>query len=131
LLEQTRVLLADDNAAVRDYIATVLASCCVIVGAVQDGPAVLDAAATLRPDVIVLDVSMPGMSGFEVATRLREAGSAAAIVFLTLHEDDAFVDAARKAGGLGYVLKRLLGADLETAVREARAGRPFVSKLDS
>ena len=114
----------------RDCIATVLASSCVIVGAVKDGPAALEAAATVRPDVIVLDVSMPGMGGFDVATRLREAGSAAAVVFLTFHEDDAFVQAAREAGGLGYVVKRLLGADLETAVREARAGRPFVSRLD-
>jgi DNA-binding NarL/FixJ family response regulator len=121
------VLLVDDFALMLDRAAEVLTPTCEIVGAVQDGSAALHAAATLQPDVIVLDISLNGLSGLDVAARLRAAGSTAAVVFLTLHEEQALVQAARAAGGLGYVVKRRLVSDLATAVLEARAGRPFVS----
>ena len=87
------------------------------------------AAATLQPDVIVLDISMPGMSGLEVAARLRSAESRAAIVFLTVHNDFEVVDAALAAGASGYVIKSRLASDLVLAVRAARARRTFVSLL--
>src|SRR5690349_12057357 len=96
----------------RAHAAKVLASACEIVGTLKDGPGALKAAATLRPDVIVLDISMPGMSGLEVADRLKKDGSTAALVFLTVHSDQDFVEATKAAGGLGYVLKRRLGSDL-------------------
>ena len=82
--------------------AAVLAPYCVIVGAVQDGLAALHAAATLQPDVIVLDIELPDMDGLEVAGRLGLVGSKAAVVFLTLHEEAAMVEAATAAGGLGW-----------------------------
>jgi len=72
---------------------------------------------------------MPGMTGLEVATRLRTSGSRAAVVFLTVHNEDDLMLAARAAGGIGYVLKPRLASDLTVAVREARHGRPFVSTL--
>lgn len=125
--ERTRVLLVDDNQAVLARVAAVLEAACAVVGQVQDGAAALDASARLQPDVIVLDISMPGMSGLEVAARLRDTGSRAAIVFLTVHDDAEVVGAARAAGGIGYVVKRRLGTDLLHAVSEARARRPFVS----
>lgn len=127
--EPTRVLLVDDNEAMLARAASVLTPSCVIVGAVTDGPAALEAAITLQPDVIVLDVSMPEMTGFEVAVSLRKLGSKAAVVFLTVHEDEEFVVAARAAGVIGYVVKPKLASDLMRAVREARAGRPFVSAM--
>ena len=127
--EQPRVLLVDDNEAILDRAAAVLSRCCVVVGAVTDGPATLAAAATLRPDVIVLDISMPGMSGLEVAAGLRVARSTAVIVFLTVHEDEEFVRAAKAAGGIGYVVKSRLASDLPLAVSEAHAGRFFVSPI--
>ena len=125
--ERTRVLLVDDNPAMLARAAAVLAATCVLVGQVQDGAAALAAAATLLPDVIVLDISMPGMSGLDVAARLREAGSRAAIVFLTVHDDVEIIEAAQAAGAIGYVVKARLASDLRHAVREARARRPFVS----
>ena len=128
-LEQTRVLIVDDNQAMLARAAAALATTCVIVGQVQDGDDALMAAATLQPDVIVLDISMPGMSGLEVAARLRIAGSRAAIVFLTVHNDAEVVEAALGAGGSGYVIKARLASDLVLAVREARARRTFVSLL--
>ena len=127
--EPVRVLLVDDNEAMLARAAAVLTPGCVIVAAVRDGRAALDAARTLRPDVIVLDISMPGMTGFEVAARLRERGSTAAVVFLTVHDDEEVIAAAKAAGGIGYVVKPRLISDLMLAVREARVGRPFVSAL--
>jgi two-component system response regulator DesR len=125
-----RVLLVDDNEAILSRAAAVLTPGCVILGTVTNGPAAIEAARTLRPDVIVLDISMPGMTGFEVAFRLRECGSTAAVVFLTVHEgDEELVAAAKAAGVIGYVVKARLVSDLMCAVREARAGRPFVSPI--
>ena len=123
------MLLVDDNEAMLARAALVLKSCCIIVGKVTSGAAALEAAHSLQPDVIVLDISMPGMNGFEVGARLREAGSTAAIVFLTVHEAEEFVPEARAAGALGYVIKSRLVSDLVMAVREARAHRPFVSRI--
>ena len=102
---------------------------CQIVGAVKDGPTALEAVRTLNPDVIVLDITMPGMSGLEVAGRLRRAGSTVPIVFLTIHDDEELVRATQAAGGIGYVVKTMLPSDLMVAVNEACAGRRWVSQL--
>jgi len=101
----------------------------MVVGTVKDGLAALTAAGALLPDVIVLDISMPGMNGFEVAARLRQTGSKAALVFLTVHNDEDFVAEAKAVGGIGYVVKSRLVSDLTLAVLEAQAGHPFVSPL--
>jgi DNA-binding NarL/FixJ family response regulator len=124
-----RVLLVDDNDAMLARMAAVLGPECVVVGTAHDGDAGLRAAEALHPDVIVLDISMPGMSGLEVASRLRAAGSRAAIVFFTVHGETAIAREALAAGGLGYVVKPRLHADLLRAVREAKEGRPFTSPL--
>jgi DNA-binding NarL/FixJ family response regulator len=127
--ERPRVLLVDDNDAILARASAALGRCCVVVGTAKDGPSAIRAAGVLHPDVIVLDISMPEMTGFEVAAALRHSGSTAALVFLTVHADEDFVVAARNAGGLGYVVKPRLGSDLMHAVEEARAGRRFVSAL--
>lgn len=125
--ERARVLLVDDNEAMLARARAVLSPHCSIVGAVKGGQAAIDSAPSLHPDVIVLDISMPEMSGLEVAERLKRSGSAAAIVFLTVHDEEEFLTAARVAGAIGYVVKSRLTLDLATAVRDAAAGRPFVS----
>jgi DNA-binding NarL/FixJ family response regulator len=127
--DPARVLIVDDNDEMLSRAAAVLTPGCVIVGAVKDGPAALKAAGTLRPDVIVLDIGMVGMNGFEVASRLRDSGSTAAVVFFTVHDDEEFIAAAKAVGGIGYVVKPRLAADLPHAVSEARARRPFVSVI--
>ena len=121
------MLVVDDNEAMRARVAAVLARECEVVGSVQDGQAALEAAETLKPDVIVLDISMPGMSGLEVATRLRKAGSSTAVVFLTVHDEEEVILAAKAAGASGYVVKSRLVSDLLVAVREVRAGGSFTS----
>jgi DNA-binding NarL/FixJ family response regulator len=129
LSEPVRVLLVDDNQAMLARAAAALAPDCVVVGSATNGPTAVQAALALQPDVIVLDVSMPGMTGLEVAIRLRTAGSSAAVVFLTIHDEEEIVTAAKESGGIGYVVKPRLVSDLMIAVREARAGRSFVSPL--
>ena len=124
-----RVLIVDDNDEMLTRAAAVLGRDCVIVGTAKDGPAALQAADDLHPDVIVLDIGMRDKNGFEVAARLREHGSTAEVVFFTVHEDEEFIAAARAVGGIGYVVKPRLAADLLPAVREAKAHRPFVSAI--
>ena len=127
--ETPRILLVDDNEAMLARSAAVLSPYCIVVGTARNGRVALEAARTLQPDVIVLDISMPGMSGIELASRLRAGGSKAALVFLTVHDDEELILAARDAGGIGYVVKPRLAADLVRAVQEARAGRPFLSPI--
>jgi DNA-binding NarL/FixJ family response regulator len=124
-----RVLLVDDSETTLALARAVLsAGCgCVVVATASNGQAALAAAAAQTPDVVVLDISMPDMNGFELARRLRAAGCTAQLVYLTVHEEDELVLAARNAGALGYVVKTRINVDLERAVLEARAGRPFQS----
>ena len=127
--DQPWVLLVDDNESVLAQAAATLSSACVVVGAVKNGKAALESVDRLQPDVIVLDISMPGMSGLEVAARLRRTGSTIPIVFLTIHDDEELVRATQAAGGIGYVVKTLLSSDLLVAVNSARAGERYVSQL--
>src|SRR5688572_23856762 len=117
--ERPRVLLVDDNEAILARAAAVLEIGCVVVGAERDGRAALEAAESLHPEVIVLDISMPGMTGLEVALELHQAGSTAAVVFLSVHDEEEFVTAAKAAGAIGYVVKSRLAFDLVPAVRDA------------
>lgn len=128
-LDHPRILLVDDNDTILERASAMLSRSFEIVGAVKDGPAALEAVDALHPDVIVLDISMPGMSGLEVAARLRDSGSTVPIVFLTVHDNEELVRAAQEAGGIGYVAKTQLPSDLVVAVNEARAGRSYVSHL--
>ena len=127
--EPVRVLLVDDNQAILARVETVLSPSCVVVGSATDGKTAVSAALELEPDVVVLDISMPGMTGFEVASRLKATGSTTAIVFLTVHEDEAVFRAAKAVGGLGYVVKSRLASDLQQAVMAASEGRPFSSAI--
>ena len=127
--ERTRVLIVDDNEAMRARAAAVLTPGCIVVGAARDGRAALEAVEALQPDVVVLDISMPGMTGLEVAAELRRAGSTAAIVFLTVHEEEELRAAASAAGGVGYVVKPRLASDLIRAVRAAHTERRVVSQI--
>jgi DNA-binding NarL/FixJ family response regulator len=94
---------------------------------VGDGRALLEAAARLNPDVCLLDISMPVINGIEAAMRLKENGCKAKVIFLTVHEDMDFAQAALKSGASGYVIKRQMASDLRRAVEEALAGRIFIS----
>jgi DNA-binding NarL/FixJ family response regulator len=122
-----RLLVADDHEAMRKKVVGTLNVEYTVVDAVSDGEEMLNAESRIGPDVIVLDISMPVMNGIEAATRLRQRESKAKIVFLTIHDDPEYLDAAVSAGAHGYVIKSRMASDLCVAVREAIAGRRFVS----
>ena len=126
-MSRTRILLAEDHAALRAGVLRLLDPEFEVVGVVADGKSLLDAAARVRPEVIVADICMPALSGIEAAQRLRKTGSTAKILFLTVHEDPDFLRASLAAGGDGYVVKSRLASDLHIAIKEALAGRLFVS----
>lgn len=122
------VLLADDNRRMLQHVSEFQsADGCEVVATLSDGQAALDAAMKLRPDVVVLDISMPILNGIEAATRLRQTDSGAQIVFLTVYDDPETCHAAFETGALGYVLKARLRDDLIPAIQRARVGRRFVS----
>ncbi len=122
-----QVFLADDHEAIRERVAKLLATKCDIVGSATDGRETIVSVTKLKPDVLVLDVTMHDLSGIEVARRLKENGVDLPIVFLTVHEDPEFAKEAIEIGALGYVIKPRMTSDLMVAVKEAHAGRSFVS----
>ena len=122
-----RVLLADDSPSMLAEARHILEPEFHVVETVENGQALLHAAATLDPDVVILDISMPILDGLKAARQLKREGSKARIVFLTVHEDWEFVEESFAAGGVGYVIKPRLATDLLAGVREALMGRTFVS----
>jgi DNA-binding NarL/FixJ family response regulator len=122
-----RVLLADDHPEMREKVAQLLEGECEIVGSVENGKQLIDAALNLDPDLIVLDIAMPVLNGIEAARHLQKSGSRAKVIFLTMYEDHDFVAAAVRAGALGYVLKLRILIDLIPAIREVLKGHTFAS----
>ncbi len=128
-MERIRVVLADDHEPMLHRVAKLLITECDVVGTVSDGQQAFEAAMGLKPDVIVLDISMPVMNGIETAHRLMEADAKTRIVFLTVHDDPDYAREALETGALGYVIKPRIASDLMTAINEVHAGRSFVSPL--
>lgn len=127
-MKRPRVLLVDDTPEILALCAEILKAHCEIVGTAPDGKSAIDSFQITTPDVVVLDVSMPGLNGIEVARQLGMSVSRAAIVFLSA--DMEFTMAAMEAGGSAFVKKTLITTDLWVAIQEALAGRRFVSISD-
>ena len=128
-MTRARILLADDHKAMRERVVYLLGDEFEVLDVLEDGVATLNAALRLNPDLCLLDISMPILNGIEVATELKQHGSAAKIIFLTIHEDPDFVQAALNTGASGYVVKSRIASDLLTAVRDVLAGGKFISPL--
>ena len=127
-MTRARILVAEDHKLMRDRVVSLLKREFDVVEAVANGKALLEAAARLKPDVCVLDISMPLLNGIETVSHLKQSDSTAKIIFLTIHHDSDFVGAAFKSGVEGYVFKTRMAADLILAVREVLAGRTFLSQ---
>lgn len=121
------LLLAEDDSAFRDAARKLLEPEFRVVASVEDGGALIEAARILRPDLIVTDISMPGLNGLQAIRRLKSVQPDLRVIFLTLHMESAYLAEAEKIGALGYVLKQCVVSDLIPAVREALHGRFFLS----
>lgn len=126
-LQRPRVLLADDHRLVAEGVKSLLAADFELVGVVEDGRALVAAAQTLQPDVIVADISMPRLNGFDALTRLRQDNPRVRVVFLTMHQDVVYARRALEAGALGYVLKHSAPAELIAAIRAALEGKTYLT----
>lgn len=122
-----RVLLADDHAAMLEEVRALLGENYEVVGAVDNGEKLVQAASALNPDVIVSDISMPGMTGFEAAARIRQLGIASRIIFLTVQSSTAYLKKARALGADGYVLKIYTNEQLLLAIASVLSGTPYFS----
>ena len=121
-----RILLADDHAAMLEEVAKLLQEDYSVIGSVENGAELVKAAQQLKPDLIISDISMPVMNGFEAAAKLRAAGVAAKLIFLTVQSGAPYVKKARAVGAQGYVLKAYTTEHLPTAVAAVLAGDPYL-----
>ena len=123
-----RILLADDHVTVRHGLKLLIDSQpdMNVVSEVSDGEAAIRGALELKPDVVVMDISMPGMNGLAATKKLKQQQPNAAIITLTRHSDDAYLQELLRAGALGYVLKQSAPAELLQAIRAAAAGKAYL-----
>jgi DNA-binding NarL/FixJ family response regulator len=122
------LLLADDNPALLTTLVEMLQTEYKVVAALPNGTSVLDQIAMLDPDLVILDISLGDLTGFEVARRLKNSGCPVKIIFLTVHEDVDFVSAAFDLGASGYVFKSRVTEDLTRAIDTVFSGGRFASK---
>ena len=128
-MARIRILLADDHREIRAIVTEMLEREYEILESVTDGRALLEVASKLKPDLCVVDISMPIIDGIEAVARLKASGSKAKIIMLTIYKDYDFVQASFENGASGYVLKARIATDLVVAVTEVLAGRTFVSSF--
>jgi DNA-binding NarL/FixJ family response regulator len=125
-MRRATVLLADDHAIVLEGLASLLRSEFSLLGTVADGARLIEAARQLRPDVIVADVAMPGMSGLEALRRLKAEPIAAKVIFLTMHADAQLAAEALRAGACGFVVKHAAGKELIAAIHTVLRGGKYL-----
>ncbi|MEQ1656709.1 MAG: response regulator transcription factor [Nitrospira sp.] len=128
-MKKPTVILADDHTLVLEGFRRLLETHCELLATVGDGQALLKAAAQHRPDIVILDISMPVMNGIEAARTLKSKFPSMRLVFVTMHADPAYVRAAFQAGACGYLLKQSLGTELTQALHTVLRGQSYVTPL--
>jgi two-component system response regulator NreC len=128
-MKKLRVLLADDHIVMRAGLRALLdrQSNLEVVGECENGREAVELAGSLRPDVVVMDVGMPGLNGIEATKTIVDRHSSPAVVILSMHADESYVMRALKAGARGYLLKDSAAADLIGAIQAVSQGRSFFS----
>ena len=124
-----RVLLADDHVIVAEGLAHVIREVGDLVGIVNDGVHLVKEARRAKPDIVVADVTMPGLSGLDAMRQLRAEHSTARFIFLTIHTEPSLAAEALRAGAVGYLLKQSAGDELIEAIKAAMAGRTYLTPL--
>jgi DNA-binding NarL/FixJ family response regulator len=128
-MNRPRILLADDHTMFAQGLEGLLEDEFELVGSVRDGQALVAAAQQLTPDVIVVDISMPVLNGFDAVRQLKANGVEAKIIFLTMHADVRLVAEAFRCGGSGYVLKQSAGEDLLLCIKAVIADNRYITPL--
>lgn len=131
MTRQARILLADDHPLFIDGVRRLLEEKYEVVGTVADGKSLILAAQQLRPDIIVMDISMPEMNGIAAAQAITKAVPSSKFIVLSVHSDPAYVSEALRVGARGYVSKRAAAAELLTAIRQVLDGRTYITPLVS
>ncbi len=120
-----RLIVADDSALMRQAVELTVDGECDIVASVPDGEAAVTAAARLQPEVILLDISMPGMNGFEAGRQIKRASPGTLIIYVSEHEQNSYVEAGFRAGASGYVFKNKMVSELLPAIRSVLGGGEY------
>jgi DNA-binding NarL/FixJ family response regulator len=121
-MARPRIVLAEDNPEMHQRLAQLLGSHFALIASVTDGEQAIQASLQLKPDILVTDISMPVYNGLEVASRLRDLECPTKLIFVTVHDDDDYRDAASSLGAFGYVLKCRIDIDLIPAIECALEG---------
>lgn len=124
---RVRLLIAEDDTPIRECLCLTLQPEYEIVAAVDNGPEVLQKIEELHPDILLLDISLPGLSGLKVARQLRRSGNTTKIIFLTGYTESAYVEEAERISVEGYVLKRRAQSELIAAIRQVGKGGSYIS----
>lgn len=126
-MNRPRVLLADDHRMVAEALKSLLTAEFDLVGVVEDGRAMIEAARRLRPEVIVADISMPNLNGIDALVQLKQDMPSVKVVFLTMHNEVAYARRALESGASGFILKHSAPVELVMAIRAALGGRTFIT----
>lgn len=128
-MTRIRLLLADDHMLFAEGLQSLLHDEFELLGTVGNGKDLVEATLRLNPEVILVDISMPVLNGFDAVRRIRKDGNTAKVIFLTMHDDATLVAEAFRCGGSGYVLKQAAGEELVTAIREVAQGNNYLTPL--
>jgi DNA-binding NarL/FixJ family response regulator len=126
-VSRPRVLLADDHRMLTDALKNVLEPRCEVVGTVSDGRALLEAAAKLNPDIVLLDIAMPHLNGLDAGRQLKAKMPKVKLIFMTQHEDPYLVGEAFRAGGSAFLLKEAAASELTDALDQVLKGGSYVT----
>ena len=124
-----KVLLADDHAIIAEGLARLIEDVADLVGRVNDGVRLVEETRRLRPDIVVADITMPGMSGIDAMRQLKAEGSEARFIFLTIHTEARLAAEAMRAGASAYLLKQAAGNELFDAIQAVAQGRTYLTPL--
>src|SRR5687767_5269706 len=128
-MRRLRIILADDHKMFAEGLRSLFQNEYELVASVENGQALVDAARILAPDVIIVDISMPVMNGFDAVRQLKKEGSTAKIIFLTMHADEGLVAEALRCGASGYVLKQSVGEELTSAITQVSEGKVYLPQF--
>lgn len=120
-----QLIIVDDSAAMRQMIEGFLNSQYEVLASVSDGEAATTAAAGLAPELVLLDITMPGVNGFEAARRIKQASPVTLIIFVSEHSERSYIEAGFSAGASGYVVKSKMVSELLPAIQTVLAGKEY------